>query len=205
MKSTSPQNHEQSILRLAQAGGFLRANDLLKKNIPTNTLTRMVAAGKLERVSRGVYCLPNQAISEHRSLAEAAIRVPQGVICLLSALQFHQIGTQAPFEIWLALPNELVTPKLDHPAIRAVRMSDVALSAGKEIVNIDGVPVPIFNAAKTIADCFKYRNKIGLDVALEALREGWREQKVSIDSLWCYATINRVSNVMRPYLEAITA
>lgn len=205
MKPTSPQNHEQSILRLAQAGGFLRANDLLKKNIPTNTLTRMVAAGKLERVSRGVYCLPNQAISEHRSLAEAAIRVPQGVICLLSALQFHQIGTQAPFEIWLALPNELATPKLDHPAIRAVRMSDVALSAGKEIVNIDGVPVPIFNAAKTIADCFKYRNKIGLDVALEALREGWREQKVSIDLLWHYATINRLSNVMRPYLEAITA
>lgn len=205
MKPTSPQNHEQSILRLAQAGGFLRANDLLKKNIPTNTLTRMVAAGKLERVSRGVYCLPNQAISEHRSLAEAAIRVPQGVICLLSALQFHQIGTQAPFEIWLALPNKLVTPKLDHPAIRAVRMSDVALSAGKEIVNIDGVSVHIFNAAKTIADCFKYRNKIGLDVALEALREGWREQKVSIDLLWHYATINRVSNVMRPYLEAITA
>lgn len=205
MKPTSPQNHEQSILRLAQAGGFLRANDLLKKNIPTNTLTRMVVAGKLERVSRGVYCLPNQAISEHRSLAEAAIRVPQGVICLLSALQFHQIGTQAPFEIWLALPNELATPKLDHPAIRAVRMSDVALSAGKEIVNIDGVPVPIFNAAKTIADCFKYRNKIGLDVALEALREGWREQKVSIDLLWHYATINRLSNVMRPYLEAITA
>lgn len=205
MKSTSPQNHEQSILHLAQAGGFLRAGDLLKQDIPTNTLTRMVAAGKLQRVSRGVYCLPDQAISEQRSLAEAAVRVPQGVICLLSALQFHEIGTQAPFEVWLAMPNKLVTPKLDHPAIRAVRMSDAALSAGKEIVNIDGVSVPIFNAAKTIADCFKYRNKIGLDVALEALREAWREQKVSIDSLWHYATINRVASVMRPYLEAITA
>jgi predicted transcriptional regulator of viral defense system len=205
MKSTSAQNHEQSILHLAQAGGFLRAGDLLKKNIPTNTLTRMVAAGKLERVSRGVYCLPDQAISEQRSLAEAALRVPQGVICLLSALQFHEIGTQAPFEVWLAMPNTLATPKLDHPAIRAVRMSDAALNAGKDIVTIDGVPVPIFNAAKTIADCFKYRNKIGLDVALEALREAWHEQKVSIDSLWHYATINRVANVMRPYLEAITA
>lgn len=205
MKSTSPPNHEHAVLRLAQTGGFLRAGDLLKQGIPTNTLTRMVAAGKLERVSRGVYCLPDQALSEHRSLAEAAIRVPQAVICLLSALQFHEIGTQAPFEVWLAMPNKLATPKLDHPAIRTVRMSDAALSAGKEMVNIDGVSVPIFNAAKTIADCFKYRNKIGLDVALEALREAWNEQKVTIDALWQYANINRVANVMRPYLEAITA
>ena len=205
MKSTSPPNHEQTVLRMAQAGGFLRASDLLKQGVPTIALTRLVAAGKLLRVSRGVYGLPDQTISEHRSLAEAAVRVPQGVICLLSALQFHEIGTQAPFEVWLALPNKLATPKLDHPSIRTVRMSDAALSAGKEIISIDGVQVPIFNAAKTIADCFKYRNKIGLDVALEALREAWNEQKVTIDALWHFATINRVANVMRPYLEAIAA
>ena len=205
MKSTSPPNHEQTVLRMAQAGGFLRASDLLKQGVSTIALTRLVAAGKLLRVSRGVYGLPDQTISEHRSLAEAAVRVPQGVICLLSALQFHEIGTQAPFEVWLALPNKLATPKLDHPSIRTVRMSDAALSAGKEIISIDGVQVPIFNAAKTIADCFKYRNKIGLDVALEALREAWNEQKVTIDALWHFATINRVANVMRPYLEAIAA
>lgn len=107
--------------------------------IPTMTLTRLVAAGKIKRVSRGVYSLSEVTMSEHRSLAEAAVQVPRGVVCLLSALQFHGIGTQAPFEVWLAMPNKLATPKLDHPAMRAVRMAELALTSGIEIVNIDGV------------------------------------------------------------------
>lgn len=205
MKPKTPQNNEQTIVRMARSSGLLRAGDLLKKGIPTITLTRLVSAGKLERVARGIYCIPNQSISEHRSLAEAAIQMPQGVVCLLSALRIHEIGTQAPFEVWLAIPNNLRTPKLEHPVIRIVRMSDKAISAGLETINIDGIKVRVFNAAKTIVDCFKYRNQIGLDVALEALREGWNKRQISIDELWHYAAINRVTNVMRPYMEAITA
>ena len=117
MKPKTPQNNEQTIVRMARSSGLLRAGDLLKKGIPTITLTRLVSAGKLERVARGIYCIPNQSISEHRSLAEAAIQMPQGVVCLLSALRIHEIGTQAPFEVWLAIPNNLRTPKLEHRSV----------------------------------------------------------------------------------------
>lgn len=184
---------------------MLRARDLSDQSLPTSVLTRLVAAGKLERVARGVYSLPGGALSEHRSLAEVALRVPQGVVCLLSALRVHGIGTQAPFEVWLAIPHNSPTPRLDQPALRAVRMSGPALSEGIEPMQIDGVQVPVFNAAKTVADCFKYRNKIGLDVALEALRDGWSQRKLTMDTLWHYATIDRIANVMRPYLESVTA
>ena len=130
--------------------------------------------------------------------------MPQGIVCLLSALRVHGIGTQAPFEVWIAIPHNSPTPKLDQPSLRAIRMSGPALSEGVEPMQIDGVHVPVFNAAKTIADCFKFRNKIGLDVALEALRDGWTQRKVTVDALWHYATIDRVSNVIRPYLESVT-
>ncbi len=146
-----------------------------------------------------------QSISEHRSLAEAAIRAPRGVICLLSALRVHDIGTQAPFEVWMAIPHHMPPPRLDQPSLRVVRMSDKSRTEGIEEIIFDGVTVHVFNPAKTIADCFKFRNKIGLDVALEALREGWHKRKKTMDDLWHYATINRMANVMRPYLEAITA
>lgn len=195
---------ERSVLAMAERRPLLRARDLAEQKLPTMALTRLVAAGRLERVARGVYSLPGRTLSEHRSLAEAALRVPQGVVCLLSALRVHGIGTQAPFEVWLAIPRNSPTPKLDRPTLRAVRMSGPALSEGIELTQIDGVTVPVFNAAKTIADCFKFRNKIGLDVALEALREGWTQRKVTMDALWRYATIDRVANVMRPYLESVT-
>lgn len=178
--------------------------DMAANGLPTMALSRLVAAGKLERVARGVYSLPGRPIHEHRSLAEVALRVPQGIVCLLSALRVHGIGTQAPFEVWIAMPANSPTPRLDQPALRAVRMSGRALSEGVESLQVDGVNVPVFNAAKTIADCFKFRNKIGLDVALEALRDGWTQRKVTADELWHYATIDRVSNVMRPYLESVT-
>ena len=162
-------------------------------------------ADKLERVARGVYGLPGAATSEHRSLAEVAIRVPKGVVCLLSALQFHEIGTQAPFEVWLAIPNRVAAPRIEQPSIRVVRMSDDALTEGFQRKRIDGVEVPIFNPARTVVDCFRFRNKIGLDVALEALRDGWIERRFTMEELWHHATRQRVANVMRPYVEAITA
>ncbi len=199
-----PRNHEEQVLELARKHHMLRARDLSSLGLPTMTLSRLVAAGKLDRVARGVYSLPARAISAHRSLAEVAIRVPRGVVCLLSALRLHEIGTQAPFEVWLAIPHSVPTPKLGKPLLRIVRMSDAVLSAGVESVEIDGVSVPVFNAAKSIVDCFKFRNKIGLDVALEALHEAWRTRRVTMDELWHYARIDRVHNVMRPYLESLS-
>ncbi len=196
---------ESTVLALAEHQSLLRARDLAAQGLPTMLLTRLVAAGKLERVARGVYSLPGQSLSEHRSLAEVALRVPKGVVCLLSALRVHGIGTQAPFEVWMAIPPNTPTPRIGQPALRVVRMSGEALTEGVQPMEIDGVQVPVFNAAKTVADCFKYRNKIGLDVALEALRDGWQQSKLPMDALWHYATVNRVANVMRPYLESVTA
>jgi predicted transcriptional regulator of viral defense system len=207
MKEMSAINatHKQQVLRLARARNLLRARDLTRNGLPTITLTRLVQAGKLERIARGLYGLPGAAISEHRSLAEVAARVPRGVVCLLSALRVHEIGTQAPFEVWLAIPQQMVAPRLDQPALRVVRMSDDALAEGVQRRTIDGIKVPVFNAARTVVDCFKFRNKIGLDVALEALRDGWSQRKFTLDDLWRYATTARMANVMRPYIEAITA
>ena len=196
--------HEQAVLELAKERSLLRARDLVLLKLPTIVLSRLVAAGKLERVARGVYGLPGQAISEHRSLAEVALRVPQGVVCLLSSLRVHGIGTQAPFEVWLAIEHRAPIPRLEQPKIRTVRMSGKAFADGIEHVLVDGVNVPVFNAAKTVADCFKYRNKIGLDVALEALRDGWAQRKFTMDAIWHFATVDRVANVMRPYLESVT-
>ncbi|WGT63669.1 type IV toxin-antitoxin system AbiEi family antitoxin domain-containing protein [Variovorax paradoxus] len=196
---------EQAVLALAERRPLLRARELAEQGLPTVVLSRLVSAGKLDRVARGVYTLPDRALSEHRSLAEVALRVPRGVVCLLSALRVHGIGTQAPFEVWIAIPRHSPRPRLDRPALRVVRMSGTALTEGIEPMEIDGVKVPVFNAAKTVADCFKYRNKIGLDVALEALRDGWSQRKLTIDALWHYATVDRVANVMRPYLESVTA
>ena len=196
--------HEQAVLALAAKRRLLRARDLAREAVPTVVLSRLVASGKLERVARGVYGLPGRAVSEHRSMAEVALRVPLGVVSLLSALRVHGIGTQAPFEVWLAISHRAPIPRLDHPAIRAVRMSGSAFTDGIEKLVVDGVDVPVFNAAKTVADCFKYRNKIGIDVALEALRDGWAQRKFTMDAIWHFAAVDRVANVMRPYLESVT-
>jgi predicted transcriptional regulator of viral defense system len=196
---------EQQVLRLARTRKLLRARDVTQHGLPTIALTRLVQAGKLERVARGLYGVPGAKTSEHRSLAEVSARVPKGVVCLLSALRVHEIGTQSPFEVWIAIPQHMVTPRLDQPAIRVVRMSDAALAEGVERRSIDGIKVPVFNAARTVVDCFRFRNKIGLDVALEALRDGWSKRKFTLDDLWRHATSGRVANVMRPYIEAITA
>ena len=169
-------------------------------------LTRLVRAGKLERAGHGLYALAGAQASAQRSLAEVALRAPRGVICLLTALRVHEVGTQSPFQVWLALPPGATPPNIRHQQLKIARMSGASLTEGVEIIKVDGVDVRVFNAAKTIADCFKFRNKIGLDVALEALREGWRERKatkVTMDALWRYAKVNRVGNVMRPYLEGM--
>jgi predicted transcriptional regulator of viral defense system len=136
---------------------------------------------------------------------EVAKRVPKAVACLLTALRFHELTTQAPFEVWIALPRGAWRPRLEYPQLRVLRFSGASLAEGIETHVIQGVPVKVYNPAKTVADCFKYRNKFGLDVALEALRECWREKKTTIDELNRYAEVCRVRNVMRPYLESPVA
>ncbi len=201
----SSQTQEEQVLALASSVSLLRARDVAALSLPTIILSRLVRDGRLRRVGRGVYARPDQPLSEHISLAEVALRVPRGVICLLSALRIHELGTQAPHQISLAIPQNSPAPRFDRPALRPVRMSGQALTEGIQSMRIDGLDVPVFNAAKTIADCFKYRNKIGIDVALEALRDGWEQRKVTLDELSHYADIDRVSNVMRPYMESVFA
>lgn len=203
MKKRPRPTHEQVLLQFALKKGLLHRRELFALGVATIVLTRLVRAGQLERVARGVYSPARMLGGPFRSMAEVALRAPRGVICLLSALRLHEIGTQAPFEVWLALPPGVAPPKLDSVAVRVVRMSGDALRQGIEHRELDGARVPVYGAAKTVADCFKFRNKIGLDVALEALSEGWQEGKVGMDPLWRYAKIDRVANVIRPYLESL--
>lgn len=191
------------VLRLARERGLVRARDLADNRIPRATLARLVASGSLVQVSRGIYALPSQSRSEQPQLAEIAVRSPRVVFCLLTALRFHELTTQSPHEIWLAISNKARPPRLDYPPLRVVRFSGEALTKGVETHVVDGVTIRVYSVAKTVADCFKYRNKIGLDVALEALRESKREKRATNDQLWRYAKICRVANVMRPYLEGI--
>lgn len=197
-------NTSDTILELVRERGLVRPRDLAPLGLPRVSLTRLVRQGRLVRLSRGLYALPDQQVSEHTALAEVARKVPQGIICLLSALRFHELTTQSPFEIWLAIPNKARAPTMDYPPLHIVRFSGAALTEGVEEHTVDRVPIRVTGIAKTIADCFKYRNKIGLDVALEALHEAWQTKRVSMDDLWHYAQICRVGNVMRPYMESLS-
>jgi predicted transcriptional regulator of viral defense system len=190
------------LLDLAHSHGLIRPKDLNPLGIPRVALTRAVRNGQLLHLGRGLYGLSRPA-SAHGTFAEVACRVPKGVICLLSALRFHNLTTQAPFEVWLAIANKAAAPKLAYPPLRLVRFSGAALNQGIEEHIVDGVTIRVTSVAKTVADCFKFRNKIGLDVALEALREAWREKRMTSEEIWHYAKICRVANVMRPYLESL--
>ncbi len=193
----------ENLLDLAKNQRLIRSRDLASLGIPRVALTRAVRRGELERVGRGLYRLPGRVVSAQGSLAEVARKVPKGVVCLLSALRFYNLTTQAPFEVWLAIDNKAMKPKLEYPPLRIVRFSGAALTEGVEEHVVDGVTVRVTSVAKTVADCFKYRNKIGLDVALEALREAWNEKRMTSDDIWYYAKVCRVANVMRPYLESL--
>ena len=193
----------EHILNLARERGIIRPKELDAYRIPRRYLYRLEQQGRLQRVGRGLYALPDAEPGEHWSLAEAAKRVPSGVICLLSALRFHELTTQAPFEVWMAIGQKAWRPRVEYPPLRVVRFSGTALRDGIEEHVLEGVRVPIFSPAKTVGDCFKYRNKIGLDVAIESLRECLRVRRCSRDDLWRYARVCRVHNVMRPYLEAL--
>jgi predicted transcriptional regulator of viral defense system len=190
------------VIELARQRRILRPRDLRPYGLDPILLRRLHAAGRLERHARGIYVPTDGKFSEKQMLAEVATRISHGVVCLLSALRFHDLTTQNPTEIWLAIDHHARTPREPELPLRIVRFSGLALTAGVEIHKIDGAPVRIYDAAKTVADCFKFRNKIGVDVAVEALRDYLRRRNRNIDALWRYARINRLQTVMRPYLEA---
>lgn len=194
---------EKKVLDFVRKGGILRPQDLQKKGLPSDYLWRLHKQGKLEKVGRGMYAVQGGQLSEHQTVVQAALRVPHGVICLLSALRFHDFTTQSTFEIWMAIDVKARAPKEEIIPLRIVRFSGKALTAGVETHTIEGVNVRVYNPAKTVADCFKYRNKIGLDVAIEALRDCWRKKLATSDELWRYAKVCRVARVMRPYLESV--
>lgn len=192
------------IIRLARERQVVRPRDLRAGRIPRVYLSRLVDRGLLLRTGRGIYSLPDAEITELHDFAEASRQVPNGVICLLSALRFHGLTTQNPFEVWMAIGESKWMPRIEYPAVRFVRFSGVALVYGVEQHEIEGTAVRVYDPAKTVADCFKYRNKIGLDVALEALRDCWRQRRATMDAMWAAAKVCRVANVMRPYLESLT-
>jgi predicted transcriptional regulator of viral defense system len=193
----------QHIIKLARRQGFIRSNDLAAMGLPRVALTRLVRQVRLVRTARGFYAVPDRRVSAQSALAEIARKHPLAIVCLLSALRVHELTTQSPFEVWLAIPNKARAPRIDYPPLRIIRFSGVALTAGIEEHKIDGVIVHVTNVSKTVADCFKFRNKIGLDVALEALQEAWRAKRATMDELWRYAKVCRVANVMRPYLDSL--
>jgi predicted transcriptional regulator of viral defense system len=190
--------------KLARRSQGVTARELAAAGIHSQVLSRLVSGGKLERIARGLYRVTEEPTTESHGLVVACTAVPQGVICLLSALQFHGIGTQLPSQVWIAIDRRAHQPSLKYPPLRVVRYTGAALSEGVESHRREGRTVRVYGVAKTLADCFKYRNKIGLDVALEALREAWRSRKVTMDELDRYARICRVQRVLRPYLEALT-
>jgi len=195
--------HTTRVLALVGRKGLLRASDLDAIAAPRIVLTRLTAAGMLERVGRGLYRLPDSQGSEHESLVTVATKVPQAVFCLLTALQFHELTTQLPRQIWIAMPRGSHPPRFDYPPIKMVQFTGEAYTAGVEEVERDGIKLRVYGVAKTVADCFKHRNKIGLDVALEALKDAHARNKASVDDIWRNAQVCRVANVMRPYLESI--
>lgn len=197
-------NHEERVLKLVRQAGVLRPRDVEAQGIPREYLIRLRDRGVLEQPSRGLYILADADLGENQTLAEACKRVPHGVVCLLSALQFHVLTTQIPHEIWLAIDVKARQPKVDYPPLRIVRFSGKALAFGVGEHRIGGVPVKVYGPAKTVADCFKYRNKIGVDVALEALRDVWRQRRATMDELLEAAKVCRVARIMRPYLESLT-
>jgi predicted transcriptional regulator of viral defense system len=193
----------QQATDLIRKRGLARTRDLEKKGISRSQLRRLDARGVVRRVGRGLYALPDAAITEHRTFAEAARIVPGGVICLLSALRFHGLTTQNPFEVWMAIGRNAWRPSREELRLRLVHSSGPAFTSGIERHDVGGVRIRVYSAAKTVADCFKFRNKIGIDVAVEALKDFTRKHRGGANDLARYARICRVTRVMQPYLDAI--
>ncbi len=198
-----PVTDRDRVLAMARERASIGASDVTSAGIHSQQLTRLVAEGVLERIARGRYRLAERTITEHFGLALAAAAVPRGVVCLLSALSYHGIGSQLPPDVWLAIERGTRAPALAFPPVCIVRFSGAAFTAGVESHRIEGHAVRVYSVAKTLADLFKCRNRVGLEVALEALREAWHDRRFTIQELNSMARVCRVERVIRPYVEAI--
>lgn len=199
----SRRQEAQSKLQRTMRGRVFKVSEAVSAGVPRHAVYNLWHGGQLARVGRGLFAANNLDLGPHETLAEAAKQVPNGIVCLLSALSFHGLTTQNPREVWLAIPEKAWKPRASSLPLRFVRFSGAAYEQGVEKHRVGRMEVRIYGPAKTVADCFKYRNKIGLDVALEALQDCWRQRRGSIDDLLHYARICRVANVMRPYLETL--
>ncbi|MEQ1928969.1 MAG: type IV toxin-antitoxin system AbiEi family antitoxin domain-containing protein [Parvularculaceae bacterium] len=204
MTTTAPSQRDLALKLLARHG-ILRLSELKSRGVHPPTLSRLVEEGVLDQPSRGLYEITGAEVNFNHSFAEVAKRAPRAVICLVSALQFHEITLQLPRGVWIAIGSKDRKPAIEYPPIRVVRFGAAGLSLGVETHTIDGAPVRIFDPAKSIVDCFRFRNKVGLDVALEALRLGWRSRKANPDKIAAYARKLRIWTVIRPYLESVVA
>lgn len=190
-----------AILDLAEEKGILRPKDVQEEGLPRQYVYRLHDEGKLEKVGRGLYKIPGKQFSMSDTQLEACKKITDGVLCLKSALQFHEMTSQIPHNVWMAIEVKAWEPEVDLP-MEFIRMSGDSFETGIEEHDIDNVTVRVYGAAKTVADCFKFRNKIGLEVCLDALEDFRRQNMGTMDDIWEYAKINRVQNVIRPYMEA---
>ncbi|MFA7323513.1 MAG: type IV toxin-antitoxin system AbiEi family antitoxin domain-containing protein [Candidatus Nanopelagicales bacterium] len=188
-------------LRLGRKSGLLRSRDAVAAGVSRTALSRLAARGDLVWVSRGVYQLPQGPRAD--PIAILCATHPSVVVCLTSALAMHGLTTQSPLQVWMAIGNRAAVPRIEYPPLQVVRMNEVNLREGVQEENIDGVTVRVTSPARTVADCFKFRSRVGLDVAIEALRSAWESRTVTMDELWQAAGHTRMTNVMRPYLESL--
>ena len=196
---------KERALGLLRTKGMLRLKDFIAKDIAPETLARLVRSGQVVRPARGLYQLSDAPVDATHVLAEAAALVPRGIVCLISALQFHGLTLQMPSAVWMAIERSAWKPTISYPPVRFVRFSGWAMTEGVERYPVHSRKLPITNPARTIVDCFRYRNKIGIDVAMEGLREGIRKRKCTPDELWRYAKKARSWTIMRPYVETVVA
>jgi predicted transcriptional regulator of viral defense system len=198
-----PTTSEQQAIAIIGKMGMARPRELEARGISRPRLSRLVKRGLVLRQSRGVYVAARHAPTAEHTLAQVAKLVPNGIFCLLTALRLHGLTTQSPAEVWVALPEKVRRPQLDYPRLRVARFSGQALTEGIEERRAEGVTLRVYSAAKTVADCFKYRHKIGIDIAVEALRDFSRKHRGGATDLARYARICRVARVMQPYLDSI--
>ena len=201
----SPSQQRARAVQLLKGRGMLRLKQLVEAGIASETVARMVRDGELVRPARGLYRLPDMPLDAAHTLAEAAILVPGSIVCLTSALQFHHLTLQMPSAVWMAIPRGAWRPRIERPSIRFVRFSGPALTEGIGRHRIEGVDVAITTPARSIVDSFRYRSKIGIDTAIEALREGLDRRLCTPDELWSLARQMRAWTVMRPYVETVAA
>ncbi|MGV3524186.1 MAG: type IV toxin-antitoxin system AbiEi family antitoxin domain-containing protein [Candidatus Sericytochromatia bacterium] len=200
-----PSRVAKKVLKLAEQEIILQPKDLAAHNLPADYLWRLEKMGQVIRLDRGLYMRADADFSGHLSLLEAQKRLPDGVICLVSALNFHELTLQIPHEVWVAVKPGRYHARMENLQIRYVHLSGVSLSEGIEIHRVDGSELRVYSPAKTIADCFKFRQQLGMETVLQALKQGLHERRFTPSELWHFARINRVEKVMRPYAEALLA